>query len=543
VTQTIRQRVAALACGFGVLVLTPGCRSQAPRPEKAAPPAVERVELPDISAASAPVQAQIRERYAALQQQVAAGTSPASLAAAYGEMGRLFMATEFLDQAGRCFTDAQALEPTAMAWTYYLGHVARLQNNPSRAAAQFDRALTMQPDHVPSLIWRAEMDLVEGQPESARPLLEKALALQPREAAALYRLGRAKLAANDYGGAVRDLEAALALRPDASAIHYPLALAFRGLGEPKRADAQMQLRGNVDVAPTDPLLQQVGGLLRNADADEVRASEALGRRQWTDAIRYLRQAIAVAPDNASTHLNLGTALYQTGDAKGALREFQNAARLSPGLAKAHYGAGIVLEAGGRDREAINEFSAAVNADGALAEARLSLADALRRAGRSADSLPHYAEIVRTNPAASQAQFGYAMALVRLRRYQEARDRLATAMDTYPDQPGFAHALARLLAAAPDPRVRDGRRALVLLERLFRIQRTLEMMQTMAMTQAELGNYEEAANWQRQALAAAQAQRSDLIPRLQENLRLYENAQPCRTPWPDDDPVFFPRPAK
>ena len=49
-----------------------------------------------------------------------------------------------------------------------------------------------------------------------------------------------------------------------------------------------------------------------------------------------------------------------------------------------------------------------------------------------------------------------MALVRLRRFQEARDRLADGVKTYPDQPGFAHALARLLAAAPDARVRDGR---------------------------------------------------------------------------------------
>jgi tetratricopeptide (TPR) repeat protein len=401
----------------------------------------------------------------------------------------------------------------------------------------------MQPDHVPSLVWRAEMDLVEGQPESARPLLEKALTLQPRDAAALYRLGRAKLAANDDAGAVRDLEAALALRPDASAIHYPLALAYRDLGDTKRADAQMQLRGTVDVAPVDPLLQQVGSLLRNAAADEVRGSEAVAKRQWAEAITYLRQAIAAAPDNASTHLNLGTALYETGDAKGALREFQTAASLSPGLAKAHYGAGIVLEAGGHDQEAIDEFSAAVKADNALAEARMSLADSLRRTGRSADSLPHYAEILRTNPAASQAQFGYAMALVRMRRYREARDRLAMAVDTYPDQPGFAHALARLLAAAPDATVRDGRRALMLMEELFRTQRTLEMMQTMAMTQAELGNYEEAVNWQRQALAAAaQARRSDLASRLQENLSLYENKQPCRKPWRDEDPIFHPRPA-
>jgi hypothetical protein len=40
------------------------------------------------------------------------------------------------------------------------------------------------------------------------------------------------------------------------------------------------------------------------------------------------------------------------------------------------------------------------------------------------------------------------------------------MKEHPEQPVFAHALARLLAAAPDDRVRDGRRALELAEELL-----------------------------------------------------------------------------
>jgi tetratricopeptide (TPR) repeat protein len=491
------------------------------------------------------VQAQLREQFAALQQQIRKpDATPAAQAAAYGEMGRLFMATEFLDSAGRCFGNAALLEPNEMRWPYYLGHVDRLKNDPAKAAALFERALTLQPDHVPSLVWLGEMRLVQGQPEAARAPLDKALALQPREAAALYRLGRVDLEKRDYVLAASHLEAALALRPQSSSIHYPLALAYRGLGDTRRAEGQMQLRGNVDVPPVDPLMQQISGLLKNAAAAEVHGAEALGKRQWPEAVTYLRQAIEAAPDNAFTRLNLGTALFETGDATGALEQFQTAVKLSPGLAKAHYGIGIVMEAAGRDREAIEAFSAAVAADPASVEARLSLADALRRSGRMDESLRHYAEVIKASPAVSQARFGYAMALVRLRRFQEARDRLADAVKTFPDQPGLAHALARLLAAAPDARVRDGRRAMTLMQDLLKTQRTLELMQTMAMTLAELGQYEEAVNWQREAIAAAnQAGRRDLGPRLQENLTLYESRQPCRTPWREDDAVFHPRPNK
>src|SRR5262249_35952241 len=148
---------------------------------------------------------------------------------------------------------------------------------------------------------------------------------------------------------------------------------------------------------------------------------------------------------------------------------------------------------------------------------ISLADALRHAGRVEDALPHYAEVLRANPAASQASFGYAMGLVQLQRHAEARDRLAEASRAYPDQPRFAHALARLLAASPDDRVRDGRQSLAIMTELLKLPRTVASMETMAMTFAELGRFDEAIDWQRQTIdAARQAKQPALAARLTTN---------------------------
>src|SRR5207248_10587770 len=131
----------------------------------------------------------------------------------------------------------------------------------------------------------------------------------------------------------------------------------------------------------DPLMREVSAVLQNATAFEVRGADALAGRRWPDAVDALRHALELSPDNAFTHLNLGTALFETGDAAGALAQFNEAIRLPPGLAKAHYGIGIVTEAAGRDGEAIAAFNAAVTADPSSLEAHLSLGDALRRTGR------------------------------------------------------------------------------------------------------------------------------------------------------------------
>jgi tetratricopeptide (TPR) repeat protein len=499
--------------------------------------------MPDIAGAAQPVQQQLRDAYAAMQQKIANPSAPAAeRAAAYGDMGKLFLAAEYFDAAATCFADAMVLQPDDLRWPYFLAHVYRRRNQPDNAAVPLTLVLNIDPNHVPALVSLADIRLLQGQPEAAEPLLAKALMLAPRDAAVLDRAGRAALARRDYATAVKHLTAALEIQPQASSLHYPLSLAYRGLGDTKHADAQLALRGDVATVLNDPLMQQVNGLLQNASAAEVRGADAMAKHQWAEAVTALRQAIALSPDNAFTHLNLGTALFETGDARHALDEFQTATRLSPGLSKAHYGAGIVLESAGRDGDAIAAFTKAVEADPSFIEAHMSLAEALRRNGRERESLPHYAEVITRSPAVSQAAFGYAMALVRLGRYREARDRLDAAMKTYSDQPGLAHALARLLAAAPDEAVRDGARALAIAQGLLQKQQTLELMQTTAMALAEVGRFDEAIRWQREAIAAAaQSNRADLEGRLAENLSRYERRLPCRVPWPDNDPVFRPRP--
>jgi tetratricopeptide (TPR) repeat protein len=523
-----------------LLALMCACRAEPPHERTMT--LTRAVAMPDISSVAAPVQAQLRQQYASLQQKISSGAPAADVADAYGAMGRLFIATEFFDAADACFSNAQTLQSSDMRWPYYLAQVERLRNQPAKAATLFEHVLALQPDHVPSLIWLGAMRLLAGDSDGADAPLTKALALQPHDPAALYHAGRVALAKRQYQVAVDRLSAAAAAAPQASSVQYPLSLAYRGLGDTKNADAHLRLRGNTDPSPDDPLMRQVSGLLQSASAFEVRGVEAINQRRWPEAAAALQQAIALAPDNAFDHLNLGTALFEAGDAAGALTQFREAVRLSPGLAKAHYGIGIVTEAAGRDAEALDAFSAAVKSDPDDPAARLSLADALRRNGRDVEALPHYAAVIKTNPSASPAYFGSAMALVHLKRWADARDALNRAAATFRDQPGFAHALARVLAAAPDDRVRDGQRALTIVEALLEHQRTLELMQTMAMALAEVGRFDDAVRWQQEAMtAAAQSNRRDLSARLAENLSRYERRLPCRVPWPEDDPVFRPRP--
>jgi hypothetical protein len=75
--------------------------------------------LPDISAAGASVQRQLRDGYAVLTaKQQNPGTTDADLGAAFGEMGKLLMAAEYRDAAEPCLLNAEALVPREPRWPY-----------------------------------------------------------------------------------------------------------------------------------------------------------------------------------------------------------------------------------------------------------------------------------------------------------------------------------------------------------------------------------------------------------------------------------------
>jgi tetratricopeptide (TPR) repeat protein len=229
-------------------------------------PSIQPVALPDISRAAEPVQKQIRERYQSLQAAIERKAPPSELATAFGEMGKLFMAAEYHDAAEICLQNAQQLDPGNMQWPYLRGHVYRYKSDPARAASFFEQVLTRSPQEVPALVWLADMNLAQNKPDAALEPLKKAQALNPSSGAVLYGLGRVALAKQDYAQAVKDLEGALAISPQSTRLHYPLALAYRGLGNREKAEEHLRLRGEVDLPPVDPLLGEVSGLLQNAAA-------------------------------------------------------------------------------------------------------------------------------------------------------------------------------------------------------------------------------------------------------------------------------------
>ena len=528
-----------------LVALLPACSAdrRTASPASPAPEALRPVALPAMTGSEPAFQERVRARYASLNALGQRAAADGEQAAAFGEVGKLLIASEFYEEAEPFLINARILAPQDARWPYYLGHALRLRHQRDRAIAEFERALALRPDDVPALVWLGALHMDRGDAERADALFTRAVAVQPSSAR------------GDAGRAREQLEAALKADPAAVTVRYALAMAYRQLGDAAAAEQQLRqwqagqsspadtLRDG-QIPPADPLMEEIGGLLETAIAYEVRGTRAMDRRDLAGAAAWFRKGLEAAPDDPALHQNLGSALFLAGDGDGAEAEFRRALRLAPGYARAHFSLALISEARGQDDLAVAGFADAVKQAPDMADARLSLANALRRTGRVADALDHYRRVFEDDSSASQARFGYAIGLVRLGRDAEARASIEESVARFADQPGFSHALARLLAASPADGVRDGTRGLAIVEALEKqYGATPALLETKAMALAEVGRFPEAVARQRDAIAAARRQgRQDLADRMGENLRLYESKQPCRTPWPPDDPIHHPRPA-
>ena len=102
-----------------------------------------------------------------------------------------------------------------------------------------------------------------------------------------------------------------------------------------------------------------------------------------------RKAIALKPDYAKAHCNLGIALYYQGKPAEAEAAFRKAIALKPDYANAYYNLGIALSHQGKRVEAEAAYRKAIALKPDFAQAYCNLGNALKGQGRFTESLAAY----------------------------------------------------------------------------------------------------------------------------------------------------------
>lgn len=259
----------------------------------------------------------------------------------------------------------------------------------------------------------------------------------------------------------------------------------------------------------------------------VQAAEGMHEQ----AAKNYRIVIKYREDVAQVHNAYADLLVRMGELEEAERQLWQAVSISPKNVTALRALGTVLLQQEDYREAAEAFSRATKQEPENARNWLMLSVARSRLGDRAGALAAVERSLAVNPALPEAHQELATQHVRSGDVNAAIHHFQMALYLLPNYDEAANKLAWILATWPDPAYRDGSQAVALMEPIINASsQTPGELDTLAAAYAEAGQYQQAIATAQRALELAQRQQNaELANRIAARLELYKQQRPYHAP--------------
>lgn len=465
------------------------------------------------------------------------------LALAFGRLGALYQAHNIYAPAQPSYLNAETLDPESFRWPYLLGYLGQQTGQPELARDALRRCLIHSPENQPARLRLAQTLVEMNDFDQARRLLETPFQDPGMKAAVLFERGKIAMGEHDYEGAAALFESALEAQPLANRIHYPLALAYRSLGDVGRARSHFAQYGNGKPDFPDPEVEQLDQLMRGGHTQLNRGVVAVQKGNYEVAVAAFAEALEREPDNVNLRVSLARSLYLAGDRGTAEAQLAEALRRDPDHVLASFITGVLLQSQGEDERAMARYQTVLTRQPDHAGAHHFAGHLLMKQGRYQEAAGHYAKALRGSSRDYPALFMEAMALYGSGApHTRIRPLLERGVAEQPGKWMFNYALARLLAASPEDSVRDGPRALTIARALYEQFPGFQNAEALAMALAETGDMEQAVDLMHYAIANAHVMGApDRAEAMQDTLDRFRQGRPSRRPFYDDTAFFQPPP--
>jgi tetratricopeptide (TPR) repeat protein len=263
------------------------------------------------------------------------------------------------DEAIRELRRAAALEPRSPAVHLMLGQAYMAKGAPefvAEAKAEFQQALSLDPDQVLASYHIAKIDLDLGRINSAEQQLMRAIEKKPKEHYLLTLLGELRRQQGRADEAIALTTQAIEIEPRAIPAYY-----FRALASWDRKDEKSAI---------DDLNRILNSPFATVEAYQTLGSIHLHYDRLAEAETSFRKAADRGPGRAEPHLRLAQVMRRQRRYDAALNEVAqveaNAGLSSPYfqklLADAAYEKGLILSEKGDTASARKAFSRAIDID-------------------------------------------------------------------------------------------------------------------------------------------------------------------------------------
>jgi tetratricopeptide (TPR) repeat protein len=152
----------------------------------------------------------------------------------------------------------------------------------------------------------------------------------------------------------------------------------------------------------------------------------------SEALDANQKAVALSPQDAEAHNNLGNTLKELVRFEEAKATYTQAIALKPDFAEAHYNLGDTLKELGRLEEAAATYTQAITFRPDFAEAHYNLGNTYRLLGRFAEAEARYNQAIALKPNFVEAHYNLGATLQKLGRLDEAEASYTQAIALKPD---------------------------------------------------------------------------------------------------------------
>ncbi|HEY1785723.1 MAG TPA: tetratricopeptide repeat protein, partial [Pirellulales bacterium] len=188
---------------------------------------------------------------------------------------------------------------------------------------------------------------------------------------------------------------------------------------------------------------------KSGEPTDFDALVALAKRheragQLAEAAAAYRQVLALRPDLAGAHYDLGNVLLRQGKLGEAAQRYEDALDLEPKFYPAHNELGCIFQVQGKLDEAVASFEQALAFKPDYAEARNNLGNALKTQGKFDQAAAQFERALALKPGLLQALINLGAVLHRQGKLDQAAARLEQAIALEPDYAEAHHNLGNVL---------------------------------------------------------------------------------------------------
>jgi predicted O-linked N-acetylglucosamine transferase (SPINDLY family) len=173
---------------------------------------------------------------------------------------------------------------------------------------------------------------------------------------------------------------------------------------------------------------------RHADSLHLLGVMCTQLENYPQAQDFIQRALAIEPNAAHYHSNLGEAFRRAGQRDIAINCYRKALSLNGAFPDAYTNLGIALLAEDRPNEALAAFERLVQLAPNSANAHANLGDALARLGRTAEAVTQYQHAVGLDPRCTSALNNIGTLHVQAGRLDEAQAAYQQAINADPRDP-------------------------------------------------------------------------------------------------------------